>query len=301
MTFFTFLLTLSILRLRAVKSIQGGSIVADVPAFVIPYSLVRPAALLSTRRILAVRPRSQRTLVSPGAGHGQWPLPCQRDGVKTNLRAKRLGSAMTRYGASSSVRVAAAPLGCAALFAIWRCCSFYALRTEAFCRHEVRRGITTFGVHCVPLKRWTVACQNGSFAVFCGQVGVALCTVFISLLICRYSCRQIQLQTLLRYGTIKLAKSKFEKDGDCMKQIIVNYLFIFGLPVIIGLAVRIILQRFNKAYLATALFAILTAIGWCVANTIPSYGSELHAILAIQATAAFVSSLLTGLILRLKK
>ena len=86
-----------------------------------------------------------------------------------------------------------------------------------------------------------------------------------------------------------------------MKQIIVNYLFIFGLPVIIGLAVRIILQRFNKAYLATALFAILTAIGWCVANTIPSYRSELHAILAIQATAAFVSSLLTGLILRLKK
>ena len=95
--------------------------------------------------------------------------------------------------------------------------------------------------------------------------------------------------------------SKFEKEGDCMKQIIVNYLFIFGLPVIIGLAVHIILQRFNKAYLATALFAILTAIGWCVANTIPSYGSELHAILAIQATAAFISSLLTGLILRLKK
>lgn len=127
MTFFTFLLTLSILRLRAVKSIQGGSIVADVPAFVIPYSLVRPAALLSTRRILAVRPRSQRTLVSPGAGHGQWPLPCQRDGVKTNLRAKRLGPAMTRCGAPSSVRVVAAPLGCAALLAIWQYCYFFTL------------------------------------------------------------------------------------------------------------------------------------------------------------------------------
>ena len=51
-----------------------------------------------------------------------------------------------------------------------------------------------------------------------------------------------------------------------MKQIIINCLFIFGLPVIIGLAVRIILQRFNKAYLVTTLFAILTAIGWYIAN-----------------------------------
>ena len=122
-----------------------------------------------------------------------------------------------------------------------------------------------------------------------------------SLLICRYSCRQIQLQTLLRYGMIKLVNSQFEKEGDCMKQIIINYLFIFGLPVIIGLAVRIILQRFNKAYLVTTLFAILTAIGWYIANAMPSYGSELHGILAIQTTVVFVSSLLTGLILRLKK
>ena len=122
-----------------------------------------------------------------------------------------------------------------------------------------------------------------------------------SLLICRYSCRQIQLQTLLRYGMIKLIKLEFEKEGDCMKQIIINYLFIFGLPVIIGLAVRIILQRFNKAYLVTTLFAILTAIGWYIANAMPSYGSELHGILAIQTTVVFVSSLLTGLILRLKK
>ena len=81
MTFFTFLLTLSILRLRAVKSIQGGSIVADVPASVIPYSFVRPAASLSTRRIPAARPRSQRTLVSPGAGRGQGPLPRDRESL----------------------------------------------------------------------------------------------------------------------------------------------------------------------------------------------------------------------------
>lgn len=39
-----------------------------------PYFLVRLAALLSTQHIPAARPRSQRTLVSPGAGRGQGPL-----------------------------------------------------------------------------------------------------------------------------------------------------------------------------------------------------------------------------------
>ena len=33
-----------------------------------------------------------------------------------------------------------------------------------------RGGITTLGVLCVLLKRWTAACQNGSFAIFRGQV-----------------------------------------------------------------------------------------------------------------------------------
>lgn len=39
-----------------------------------PYFLVRLAALLSTQHIPAARPRSQRTLVSPGAGRGQGPV-----------------------------------------------------------------------------------------------------------------------------------------------------------------------------------------------------------------------------------
>ena len=44
-----------------------------------PYFLVRLAALLSTRRIPAARPRSQRTLEFPGVGHGQGPLPRDRE------------------------------------------------------------------------------------------------------------------------------------------------------------------------------------------------------------------------------
>ena len=43
------------------------------------FALVRPVALLSTRHIPAARPRSQRTLVSPGAGRGQGPLPRDRE------------------------------------------------------------------------------------------------------------------------------------------------------------------------------------------------------------------------------
>ena len=72
----------------------------------------------------------------------------------------------------------------------------------------------------------------------------------------------------------------------------------FGLPIIIGLAVRILFQRFNKAYFATVVFAVLTLVGWVVVNVIPSHGSELYGILATQATVAFASSLLTGLVLR---
>ena len=39
-----------------------------------------------------------------------------------------------------------------------------ALRAFRVC--VTRGGITTLGVLCVLLKRWTAACQNGSFAVF---------------------------------------------------------------------------------------------------------------------------------------
>ena len=85
-----------------------------------------------------------------------------------------------------------------------------------------------------------------------------------------------------------------------MKQIIINYLFVVGLPIIVGLAVRILLQRFIKSYFATVAFAVLALVGWGVVNVAPSNGSELYRILATQATIAFVSSLLTGLVLKLK-
>lgn len=83
-----------------------------------------------------------------------------------------------------------------------------------------------------------------------------------------------------------------------MKQIIINYLFIFGLPILVGLVVRILFQRFSKAYFTTVAFAVFTLAGWVVVNVVPSNGSELYGILATQATVAFISSLLTGLVLK---
>ena len=54
----------------------------------------------------------------------------------------------------------AAPLGCVIFFAsveIAACSSC----TQGFLRVQGRRGITTLGVLCVLLKRWTAACKNG--------------------------------------------------------------------------------------------------------------------------------------------
>lgn len=85
-----------------------------------------------------------------------------------------------------------------------------------------------------------------------------------------------------------------------MIQIIFNYFQIFGLPIIIGLVSRGLLQKFSKAYFVTVLFAVLTIVGWIVVITVPSHGSELYIIKAVQATTAFVSSLLIGLIFRLQ-
>ena len=66
----------------------------------------------------------------------------------------------------SLFRGVAAPLGCVIFFQFCRNCGLYALRSGPFRVCETRGGITTLGVLCVLLKRWSAACQKGSFAVF---------------------------------------------------------------------------------------------------------------------------------------
>ncbi len=84
-----------------------------------------------------------------------------------------------------------------------------------------------------------------------------------------------------------------------MKQIIMNYLFIFGLPLIVGFTVRVLLNHFRMAYLTTVAFGIAALIDWCILQTNPTPGSELFWILTMHAACAFAASLLTGTVCRL--
>ena len=68
-----------------------------------------------------------------------------------------------RVSASSGV---AAPLGCVIFFLLLSKLWLYALCLGLFARAKEGGGIITLGVFRVLLKRWTSACQKGSFAVF---------------------------------------------------------------------------------------------------------------------------------------
>lgn len=77
-----------------------------------------------------------------------------------------------------------------------------------------------------------------------------------------------------------------------MLQIVKNYVIIFIIPFFVGVAVRALCRRRNKSYFVTVAFAVLAVLGW-----IPSHGSELYALTAVQATMAAVGASLTELVL----
>ena len=68
-------------------------------------------------------------------------------------------------------RGVAAPLGCVICLqfgdvAVFSLCAQHFLNVQGW------GGITTLGVLRVLPKRWTAACQSGSFAVFCGRAAI---------------------------------------------------------------------------------------------------------------------------------
>jgi uncharacterized membrane protein YedE/YeeE len=85
-----------------------------------------------------------------------------------------------------------------------------------------------------------------------------------------------------------------------MAQIILNYLNIFFIPIIIGFAVRFFTRKTKWSYWSTVFFVVLSIVAWIIANVVPSKGSELHGLWALQATAAAIGSLVTGIAVRLK-
>lgn len=84
-----------------------------------------------------------------------------------------------------------------------------------------------------------------------------------------------------------------------MLQIMINYLYIFIGPFILGLVLRLIFFKFRKGFIVEILCAVLAAVLWGVAFLVPSYGSEANALLALQGTCLTVGALIAEGIIRL--
>ena len=108
--------------------------------------------------------RSARSQTSPGRVSERQTLPLLGLGRGCSQRTQRaFGTAMRLC--ASLFRGVAAPLGCVICLqlgdvAVFLLCAQYFLIVRG------GGGITTLGALCVLLKRWTAACQKGSFAAF---------------------------------------------------------------------------------------------------------------------------------------
>ena len=85
-----------------------------------------------------------------------------REVLSKNAESLRNSDALMRVG----VPRRRGPAGLRDLFRFCRNCGLYALRSGPFRVCEAKGGITTLSALYVLLKRWTAACQKGSFAVF---------------------------------------------------------------------------------------------------------------------------------------
>lgn len=86
-----------------------------------------------------------------------------------------------------------------------------------------------------------------------------------------------------------------------MSQILLNYLQLVIIPMLIGFIVRFCCRRRKNAYRVTVFFVIFALAAWIAAYIIPAHGSELYGLVALQITCAAVASLLSGLVIWLKK
>ena len=95
-------------------------------------------------------------------------LPLLRlDPVCSRRTQRAFGTAMRLC--VSLFRGAAAPLG-RVIFSQFGDVAVFSLCAQYFLNVRDMGGITTLGVLRVLLKRWTAACQKGSFAAFCDEI-----------------------------------------------------------------------------------------------------------------------------------
>ena len=112
-----------------------------------------PQTVLRGSETLRGRDLKRQTLPLLGLGRG-----CSRRTQKAFGTAMRLCVSLSRRRRG--------PDGLRDLFCFCRNCDLYTLRSGPFRVCEARGGITTLSALYVLLKRRTVACQNGSFAIF---------------------------------------------------------------------------------------------------------------------------------------
>lgn len=86
-----------------------------------------------------------------------------------------------------------------------------------------------------------------------------------------------------------------------MRQIILNYLFVFVAPLIFGFLIRFIGGSSKRAYFITLGLVGLAVIAQIIVWAVPANGSEQNALLAVQAACAAAASLLTGVVMSLQK
>lgn len=84
-----------------------------------------------------------------------------------------------------------------------------------------------------------------------------------------------------------------------MKQIFLNYLTIFILPFLLGALVRFLLRKFSKAWLATAVCAVLTVTMFVLFLAVDSLKNEAFGIWLYMASCLSLGSLLTGGIVKI--
>ncbi len=82
-----------------------------------------------------------------------------------------------------------------------------------------------------------------------------------------------------------------------MGQALAAYTYVFIFPAAAGFTVRLVCRSRKRAYLVTAAFAALTVVLWAAANLLPTYGSELLALLTAQAASASFASMLAGFVI----
>ena len=86
-----------------------------------------------------------------------------------------------------------------------------------------------------------------------------------------------------------------------MLTIIMNDLNIFMFPVIVGFAIRFGAGKWSKAFLVTVLFTLLALAAIWAEKTIPSHGSEMYALISMEAICMAAGSALAAVIAQLKK